>query len=406
MTNRINNVFYIGNRPILDTVQGNGVMEDAAKLLGRYDHGSGFEYYDLQTQHDPIVVDGLLASNDYGATEANPGAGLYNEGFANTPSGGYSRLDEEQLYHGDVYYRDIDGVEKVLQNVSFTAYQTENGDTFVVPSAEIVGGEGNYIAGDPGETIPSILSGLDIIGFELHTVRADAIGQDGLIYDWESVHDQVHTLYLGNKPILDTVQGDGNMEGAANLLGGYDATGGTPGANQFTLHTLWVHHDPSVRDDRLATNDYGRDPTYYPDGYYDEGFANTPSGGQNGSSFSEIDSQQLFWGNVYHIDANGQEQVLTDIALDVYQLENGDVFAVPTAEIVGGDWTYGDPGELLASKLAGLKISRIELTSMRDDAIGKDSLLYDWESLDADLPLNFHPAATGARLVFTPIGAG
>ena len=23
-----------------------------------------------------------------------------------------------------------------------------------------------------------------------------------------------------------------------------------------------------------------------------------------------------------------------------------------------------------------------------------------------DLPLNFHPAATGARLVFTPIGAG
>ena len=30
-----------------------------------------------------------------------------------------------------------------------------------------------------------------------------------------------------------------------------------------------------------------------------------------------------------------------------------------------------------------------------------------WKTLDfIDLPLNFHPAATGARLVFTPIGAG
>ena len=28
----------------------------------------------------------------------------------------------------------------------------------------------------------------------------------------------------------------------------------------------------------------------------------------------------------------------------------------------------------------------------------------DW--LAGDLPLNFHPAATGARLVFTPVGAG
>ncbi|SIQ15586.1 Ca2+-binding protein, RTX toxin-related [Paracoccus thiocyanatus] len=391
MTNRINNVFYIGNRPILDTVQGNGVMEDAAKLLGRYDHGSGFEYYNLQVQHDPIAMDALLATNDAGVTEEEPGPGYWQDGFSNTPSGGYSRLDEEQLYHGDVYYRDIDGVEKVLQNVSFTAYQTENGDTFVVPSAEIVGGEGNYVYGDYGETTPSILSGLDIIGFELHTVRDDAIGQDTLIYDWESVHDQVHTLYLGNKPILDTVQGNGDMEGAAHLLGGYDATGGTPGANQFTLHTLWVRHDPEVLDDLLATNDYGRDPTYYPDGYYDEGFANTPSGGQNGSSFSEIDSQQLFWGNVYHIDANGQEKVLKKVALNVYQLENGDVFAVPTGEITGGDGDWGDWGELTPSKLAGLNISRIELTSMRDDGIGKDSLLYDWESLDPDTTL-FDPA--------------
>ncbi len=28
------------------------------------------------------------------------------------------------------------------------------------------------------------------------------------------------------------------------------------------------------------------------------------------------------------------------------------------------------------------------------------------EEVQSDLPLNFHPAATGARFVFTPIGAG
>ena len=33
MTNPTVNVFYIGTLPILDTVQGNGVMENAATLL-------------------------------------------------------------------------------------------------------------------------------------------------------------------------------------------------------------------------------------------------------------------------------------------------------------------------------------------------------------------------------------
>ncbi|SFY39435.1 Hemolysin-type calcium-binding repeat-containing protein, partial [Paracoccus pantotrophus] len=381
MTNRINNVFYIGNRQILDTIQGNGVMEGAANLMGRYDLGSGFTYYNLQTHHDPKALDALLATNDYGATVAKPDTGTHDDGFTNTPSGGYSRLDSQQLFYGNVYYRDIDGIEKVLPNVSFNAYQTENGDIFVVPSGDINGGDGNGVKGDPSETTPSILSGLEIQGFELHTLRNAS--QDNLIYDWESVHDTVKTFYLGNKSILDTVQGNGTMEDAANLLGGYDATSSTPGDNQFKLHTLWVRHDPAVRDGLLATNDYGRGASY-PDGYYDEGFANTPSGGQGGTTFSELDSQQLFWGNVHYIDDNGQAQVLNDVALNVYQLENGDVFAVPTHEIKGSDGKYGDPGELKPSQLAGLNISRIELVSLRDNAIGKDSLLYDWESLDPE----------------------
>jgi len=35
-----------------------------------------------------------------------------------------------------------------------------------------------------------------------------------------------------------------------------------------------------------------------------------------------------------------------------------------------------------------------------------DKVLEEQDSKAADLPPNFHPAATGARLVFTPIGAG
>ena len=34
------------------------------------------------------------------------------------------------------------------------------------------------------------------------------------------------------------------------------------------------------------------------------------------------------------------------------------------------------------------------------------SLLSEREMPPRDLPLNFHPAATGARFVFTPVGAG
>ncbi|WP_279577997.1 Hint domain-containing protein [Paracoccus versutus] len=395
MTNRINNVFYIGNRPILDTVQGNGVMEGAADLLGRYDHGSGFQYYNLQTQHDPSNVDALLWTNDYLAT-TYPG-GFYDEGFANTPSGGFSELDSQQLFWADVTYVDIDGLTKTMTNVAMNVYQTENGDTFMAPTAEIIGGPDRLVAGDPGEVIPSILSGKNILSVELTSMRDDAIGQDKAIYDWESVHDTVKVIYLGNKDILDTTQGNGTLEGAASLLGGYKAVNGVPGNGQFTFHELWVAHDPLALDGLLATNDYGAN-ALIPDGTLDEGFGNAPSGGQGASNFSEIDGQQLFWGNVYYIDGAGNEQVLTNIALNVYQLENGDVFATPTAEIAGGDGLVSDPGELPPSKLAGLKISRIELTSLRNDAIGKDDLLYDWESLDSTTTLHPVEAATGDPL--------
>ncbi|QLH15918.1 hypothetical protein HYQ43_17460 [Paracoccus pantotrophus] len=395
MTNRINNVFYIGNRPILDTVQGNGIMEGAAELLGRYDHGTGFQYYNLQTQHDPLNVDAVLWTNDYLAG-IYPG-GLYNEGFANTPSGGFSELDSQQLFWADVTYVDIDGLTKTMTNVAMNVYQTENGDTFMVPTAEIVGGPDRAVVGDPGETIPSILSGKNILSVELTSMRNDLIGQDNAIYDWESVHDTVKVFYLGNKDILDTIQGNGTLEGAASLLGGYKAVNGVPGNGQFTFHELWVAQDPLALDDLMATNDYGAS-ALVPDGTYDDGFGNAPSGGQGASNFSEIDGQQLFWGNVYYIDGAGNEQVLTNIALSVYQLENGDVFAAPSGDIVGGDGTFGDPGELLPSKLAGLKISRIELTSLRNDAIGKDSLLLDWESLDSTTTLHPVEAATGDPL--------
>ncbi|WP_197922382.1 hypothetical protein [Thiosulfatihalobacter marinus] len=37
----------------------------------------------------------------------------------------------------------------------------------------------------------------------------------------------------------------------------------------------------------------------------------------------------------------------------------------------------------------------------------EDYIVARWAILNGlDLPLNFHPAATGARFVFTPIGAG
>ena len=376
--------FYIGKLSIKDLVQGNGTMEGASDLLRSYQYGTDFTYQGVMA-YDPHT-NGLIASNDYGATAANPD-GTYDEGFVGA-DGQISELDSQQLFYGNVYYRDIDGIEKVLTGVSFNAYQLENGDTYVVPTAEIAGATGIY--GDTSASAVSILSGKDILKFELTGTRDDAIGHDNLTYAWEEVHDVVNTFYFGKMAILDTQQGDGTMEGASNLLGTYGATGGAPGANQFTLHQLWVREDPVTANGLLVTNDYGATAAI-PDGSYDEGFSNTPSGGQNKSSFSELDSQQLFYGNVYYIDANGVEKVLNNIALNVYQLENGDVFAVPTNEIYDGAGLVSEPGEFAASRLAGLKISRIELTSLRTEAIGHDNLLYKWESLDGGTTLYLPP---------------
>ena len=376
-TSTTNTVLFIGTLPILDTVQGNGTMEEAASLLGSYAVGSDAVYHNLTAVHDPDAVDSVLATNDYGHSSTYPD-GRYNEGFTNTPSGGYSQLDSQQLFYADVTYRDIDGTVQTLQGVAVNVYQLENGDTFMVPTHEIVGANGKL--SEPGENVASILSGRDLINVELTSLRPNAIGNDDLIYEWESLHDEVQVMYLGNKSILDTTQGNGVMEGAASLLGDYGATAGTPGDGEFTLHNLWVRHDPAVNDGLLATNDYGHSTTR-PDGLYDEGFSNTPSGGQNGTSFSELDSQQLFWGNVYYLDDAGQEIQLQNVALNVYQLENGDVFAVPTREIVSGDGRYAVTTDGSSSVLSGLRLSRIELTSMRTNAIGHDDLMYHNESI-------------------------
>ncbi|SDN44951.1 Ca2+-binding protein, RTX toxin-related [Lutimaribacter pacificus] len=378
MTATTVNVFYIGTRPILDTTQGNGIMEGADALLGHYDIGTDAVYHDLGVQHDPRVVDGLLATNDYGASALNPD-GLYDEGFNNTPSGGFSEVDSQQLFYGTVSYRDIDGTIKTMTNVPFNVYQLENGDTFIAPTAEIVSTTSG-LTSDTGQFIASVLSGRDLISIDLDSMSDAAIGHDNLMYDFESVEDQVQTFYLGNKTILDATQGNGIMEDAGSLLGSYDATNGAVGDGQFTLHTLYTRHDPVVNDGLLATNDYGAGAAY-PDGYYDEGFSNAVSPGQNGSTFSELDSQQLFWGDVYYLDADGNEQVMENVALNVYQLENGDVHAVPTREIVDGYGRFPDANDYTPSILDGLNVSRIELTSMRDNAIGHDNLLYDSESI-------------------------
>lgn len=377
MTASTVNVLFIGTLPILDTEQGDGVMEQSSTLLGKYVLGTDAVYHNLSVQHDPQVVDGLLATNDYGASVTAPD-GLYDEGFTNTVSGGFSELDSQQLFHADVTYLDIDGTIKTLSDVPFNVYQLENGDTYMVPTGEIASAATGE--GDAGQFSASILSGRDILEVELTAVRNDAIGHDNLTYDWESVHDEVQTFYLGNKSILDTTQGNGTMEAADALLGDYAGVADNPGEGEFAFHTLWTHHDPAASDSLLATNDY-RASLFYPDGWYDEGFGNTPMGGTSGSSFSELDSQQLFYGDVYYLDANGNEQVLTDVALNVYQLENGDVFAVPTREIASADGTVPDANDTSPSVLAGLEITRISLTSLREDAIGKDSLLYDSESI-------------------------
>jgi Ca2+-binding RTX toxin-like protein len=396
MTSPTVNVFYIGTLPILDTVQGNGTMENAFTLLGNYVVGTDAVYHTLQAQHDPLAVDGVLATNDFGAA-LFPG-GQFNEGFNNTVSGGYSQLDSQQLFLANVTYRDIDGVVKTMVNVPMNVYQLENGDTYMTVSSEIASPTTGLLS-DPGEFIASILSGRDLLSVELTTLRNDPIGQDNLIFDHESIQDTVSTFYLGNKSILDTVQGNGTMENAGSLLGGYNATTGAVGANQFARHTLTVRHDSAVNDELLATNDFGAN-VFNPDGLYDEGFANAPSPGQNGTTFSELDAQQLFWGNVFYLDSNGNQQVLTNIALNVYQLENGDVFAVPSREIVSGDFTIPDANDITPSVLAGLNITRIELTSLRNDPIGQDSLLFDSESIE-DAFFSATPAAANQAPFFT-----
>jgi Ca2+-binding RTX toxin-like protein len=395
MTNPTVNVFYIGTLPILDTVQGNGVMENAATLLRNYVIGTDAVYHTLRAQHDPLVVDGVLATNDFGASSLNPD-GLYNEGFTNTVSGGFSELDSQQLVLANVTYRDIDGIVKTMVNVPMNVYQLENGDTYMTVSTEIASPTSGLVS-DPGEFIPSILSGRDILSVQVTTLRNDPIGQDSLVFDHESVQDTVQTFYLGNKSILDTIQGNGTMEAAGTLLGGYNATTGSVGANQFARHTLTVRHDPLVNDELLATNDFGAS-ALNPDGLYDEGFANAPSPGQNGTTFSELDAQQLFWGNVFYIDGSGNQQVLSNVALNVYQLENGDVFAVPSREIVSGNFTIPDANDFTPSVLAGLNITRIELTSLRSDPIGQDSLLFDSESIE-DGAFVATTASTGGGVV-------
>lgn len=400
------NALFIGTLPILDTTQGNGLMEQSATLLGKYTIGTDADYHSLQVQHDPLVVDGLLATNDFGASTFAPD-GLYNEGFNNTVSGGFSELDSQQLFFANVTYRDIDGIVKTLTDVPFNVYQLENGDTYMVPTGEIASVSTGV--GDVGEFITSVLSGRDLLEVELTSVRSDPIGQDNLLFDWESVHDEVQTFYLGNKTILDTTQGNGTMENAASLLGDYNGVDSAPGTGEFALHTLWTRHDPRVNDELLATNDFGAS-ALNPDGLYDEGFSNAPTVGQNGSSFSELDSQQLFYGDVFYRDAFGNEQVLRNVALNVYQLENGDVFAVPTREIVSANGTIPDLNDISPSVLAGLDITRISLTSLRTDPIGKDSLLFDSESIDigstvATLGLSRDGVVNGTDAAdFMPIG--
>lgn len=133
MTASTVNVLFIGTLPILDTVQGNGEMEQSATLLGNYVVGTDAVYHNLHVQHDARVVDGLLATNDYGASSTEPD-GLYDEGFTNTVSGGFSELDSQQLFFADVKYLDIDGTVQTLSDVPFNVYQLENGDTYMVPT--------------------------------------------------------------------------------------------------------------------------------------------------------------------------------------------------------------------------------------------------------------------------------
>ncbi|TNF11690.1 MAG: hypothetical protein EP320_13945 [Rhodobacteraceae bacterium] len=61
-----------------------------------------------------------------------------------------------------------------------------------------------------------------------------------------------------------------------------------------------------------------------------------------------------------------------------------------------------------ASILAGAKINgRIQVESVLEATFACAAMIDPRvQGIRPDLPLNFHPAATGARLVFTPIGAG
>ena len=70
-------------------------MKNAGTLPGQYDVGTDAVYHTLQAQHDPLVVDGLLGTNDFGASALDPD-GLYNECFSNAVAGGFSKLHSQQ----------------------------------------------------------------------------------------------------------------------------------------------------------------------------------------------------------------------------------------------------------------------------------------------------------------------
>lgn len=80
-----NSLIYNKNIQNLNALHGNGAMESAGNLLGAYGFGSGLTCHNLLPLHDRPVMDGLLATNDCGATVQTPYE-LYDEGISNIVS--------------------------------------------------------------------------------------------------------------------------------------------------------------------------------------------------------------------------------------------------------------------------------------------------------------------------------
>ena len=55
--------------------------------------------------------------------------------------------------------------------------------------------------------------------------------------------------------------------------------------------------------------------------------------------------------------------------------------------------------------MASSSLFVLDLNKATYDAFAEPMLSHINVGMGSDLPLNFHPAATGARLVFTPVGA-